>query len=145
MKKSERLMESEPVSRTTAPGPAPTLYSRTSCISWLTNKDGAPSRRAVSQQTNTNRVTSTSNQSFSPFPDAFAPPRKFYWRSFSHQDHCRLSLLFRRLPDPSHDPSPSGPCNPCLTSTCQLPFPRAARHFPPCRWSSNLHWPCCGP
>src|SRR5439155_1632461 len=60
-------------------------------------------------------------------------------------NRSRLLPPFRMRPDPFHDLSPSHPYNPCLTSTCPLPFLPATRHFLLWRSPSNLHSPCCGP
>src|SRR5207302_2742775 len=100
---------------------------------------------APSSSNNTNQTTLTWHRSPSPFPDAPALSWRFCWRNFSRLDRFRFSPPFRTPPDLFHGPSPSHPCNPCLTSTFPLPSPPATRRFPPWQSLSNLHSPCRGP
>src|SRR5205814_3112392 len=108
-------------------------------------ENGAPFATRRFAATNTNSTTSTWHQSLSPFPGAPALSWRFCRRNFSPSNRSRLLPPFRMRPDPFHDLSPSHPYNPCLTSTCPLPFLPATRHLLLWRSPSNLHSPCCGP
>src|SRR5438874_8552355 len=114
-------------------------------VSRSIEKRNAADQRCAALLGNNREVTSTWHRSPSPSPNAPALSWRFCWRNFSRPDRFRFSPPFRTPPDLFHGPSPSHPCNPCLTSTFPLPSPPATRRFPPWQSLSNLHSPCCDP
>src|SRR5437868_13819598 len=124
--------------------PTKCFFSIYEMVSRSIEKENARTRCAALLGNN-REVTSTWHQSLSPFPDAPALSWRFCRRNFLPSNRSRLLPPFRMRPDPFHDLSPSHPYNPCLTSTCPLPFLPATRHFLLWRSPSNLHSPCCGP